>query len=319
MPRSFLATTTAEIERLQTLWDALYDAAQHTLFQSFAWNRLAAKVFGARQVPRVLVCEGSYGAAIVPACRSVAGLGLLGEELFDYRDMLSVGDDLGTVLPWTDMARPGASLRITALRGSGVRKRWLEIGLPAVPFVVAPVVRRAEVDADTFAAQHNRSTRLLRRLARVGVEFRSHSGRNGALVRTIYELKGTQAVAGENLFSDPLRREFLVAATGLGSCDVFTLESAGALVAALVTFRDGGTRRFYTTYFDSKWAHYSPGVALLFRVTQQSLAAGFDCDYMTGEQPHKMRFATCSVPLYRIDASFEDLRTIGSGMNLAAA
>ncbi len=42
----------------------------------------------------------------------------------------------------------------------------------------------------------------------------------------------------------------------------------------------------------------------------ESLAAGLDCDYMTGEQPYKMRLATNSVPLYNVRATAEELAAL---------
>ena len=67
-----------------------------------------------------------------------------------------------------------------------------------------------------------------------------------------------------------------------GDCKIYALEQAEELVAAVLTFRDGGIRRFYTIYFDPAWAHYSPGQALLFEATALSLEEGLSCDYMTG-------------------------------------
>jgi CelD/BcsL family acetyltransferase involved in cellulose biosynthesis len=139
-------------------------------------------------------------------------------------------------------------------------------------------------------------------------------------VRAIYDLKAAQETPGApNLFSDPQRREFMVAICGVAPCDIFTLESPSSLVAAALTFRDANTRRFYTICYDNRWAHYSPGIALLFEATRISLAEGLDCDYMTGEQPHKLRFATASVPLYRVQATAAELSSIRYRERLAAA
>jgi hypothetical protein len=81
-------------------------------------------------------------------------------------------------------------------------------------------------------------------------------------------------------------------------------------IAALVTFIDGPVRRFYTTWMDPAWSKHSPGVALLFEATRQTLEQGLDCDYMTGEQPYKLRFATGSEPLYKIDTGAEQLSAL---------
>jgi len=299
------------MERLRDLWGNLYRPDEHTLFQSFAWNLLAARAFSDREAPHVAMVDHQNGAAIIPGCISQYGQYLLGEALFDYRDVLLSGDEEANAVAWREIARVGAPLQVTALRSERARERWQESGLGAESFVNAPCVRRSDLDAAEFVARHHRSARLLRRLTRQGIEVRQHSGTNRALVRTIYDLKSRQEVPN-NLFADVVRRDFLVAAAALGSCDVFTLESPGGLVAAIVTFRDGETRRFYTTYYDHAWAHSSPGIALLFEATHRSLAEGLDCDYMTGEQPHKLRFATSSVPLFRVEASAEQLANLGN-------
>jgi CelD/BcsL family acetyltransferase involved in cellulose biosynthesis len=290
----------------------------HTVFQSFEWNLLAARAFR-REMPYVVATESGSESVLVPASLSTEGLSLIGEALFDYRDWLGTDDAL-CCEALRQLSTLSCPLDVTALNGSETCDRWGSIGLPTERFVNAPIVRRSDVDASTFEGWHHRSARQLRRLVRSGVSVHEHAGTNASLVRYIYDRKAAQVLeGGENLFADSHRRDFLVAAAGLGECDVFTLESAGSLVAALVTFRDGSFRRFYTTYYDHAWAHYSPGIALLFEVTRRSLASGFDCDYMTGEQTHKMRFATSSVTLYRAAATAEELREIGLRTNLLAA
>jgi CelD/BcsL family acetyltransferase involved in cellulose biosynthesis len=47
---------------------------------------------------------------------------------------------------------------------------------------------------------------------------------------------------------------------------------------------------------------------LIHEVVQESLAAGLDCDFMTGNQSYKTRLATSNAPLYRICATSEMLR-----------
>jgi CelD/BcsL family acetyltransferase involved in cellulose biosynthesis len=304
--RSQIARTCHELERLRPAWERLYAEGEHTLFQSYRWNALAARVFGGRERPLAVLAEAEDGVALLPGCAHAQGLRLLGEELFDYRDALCAGDPEIARAAWEVLARERAPFTMTALRGHEARNRWAALGLETQPFAGAPAVRRADADAEQFAEQHSRSARFLRRLTRAGCSLREHPGSESALVRHIYELKAEQAgaISGGNLFADPLRREFMVAIAGAESgCEIFTLESGGTLVSALVTFRDGLVRRFYTIYHDRAWAHESPGVALLVEVTRHTLAEGLDCDYMTGEQPHKTRFATDVVPLYRVQAS----------------
>src|SRR5438105_8482716 len=62
-----VARSAAEMDRLQPVWDELYNRSTATLFQSFAWNRLAAASFPAREEPCVVCVESGSGAAIIPA------------------------------------------------------------------------------------------------------------------------------------------------------------------------------------------------------------------------------------------------------------
>ena len=80
--------------------------------------------------------------------------------------------------------------------------------------------------------------------------------------------------------------------------------------AALVTFRDDAYRRFYTCWFDSEFYKLSPAMVLIHEITRQSLASGINCDYMTGEHPYKLRLATGSMPLYRLQATPEQLASL---------
>ena len=90
-------------------------------------------------------------------------------------------------------------------------------------------------------------------------------------------------------------------------------------IAALVTFVDGEVRRFYTTWMNPTWGKHSPGIALLFEATRLTLAEGLDCDYMTGEQPYKLRLATRRIPLHRIRATAGELAGVASAEQTQAA
>lgn len=321
MLRISIARTPAEIERFRPAWESLYSSGKHSLFQSFRWNSLAARAFVLREPPLVVLAENENGSALIPACLSESGLSLLGEALFDYRDVLSSGGEDILHAAWEELSLQRRDLSFAGLRGKEAQARWADVGLRPMPFVAAPQVRTLDVSADAFAHQHGRSARLLRRLVHSGAVLREYSRPEAALLSRIYDLKGAQPLrTGENLLADPLRRKFLVEiASNEPGCEVFTLETASCLIAAIVTFRDEHTRRFYTVYYGHAWAKQSPGAALLFEVTRRSLEQNLDCDYMTGEQPHKVRLATSSVPLYRVEASAEDLAAIGRSGRLLAA
>lgn len=279
------------------------------MFQSYLWNETALKVFCIKEAPRVILVEGDAGVALLPCvigkrCRTVH---LAGEALFDYRNALLRGHEKVLQSAWDIVADWGLGIEVTALRGSQEEGKWKS--LPVKFYANAPMVQTAQVSVDQFLSSHSRLGRHSRRIRKQGVELRRHPGANRALVTHIYDLKAQQDVAA-NLFRDPLRRDFMVeiASREEANCEIFTYETAAALVAALVTFRDGPVRRCYTTYFDEKWANYSPGQLLLFDVVTESLREGLDCDFMTGEYPYKNRLANSMVPLYRVRATPDELR-----------
>ena len=269
------------------------------MFQSFHWNRLAATVFRQEQ-PYIVFLESDAGVALIPtAIQNGRHLCLLGEELFDYRDVLWAGDRCVFAEAWDVVAETGLLLAETPVRGPAAPRHWSAFEL--APFCKAPCVP-SSVTSESFAAAHPRAARLIRRLERCGVRMERHRGDNRPLLGEIYTRKAAPSNdCGGNLFQDPRRADFLldIAADPRSGCQIFTLESPSALVAALVTFVDGHVRRFYTTWFNPEWSRYSPGVALLFEATRLSLADGLGCDYMTGEQDYKLRLATDAVPLYR--------------------
>jgi CelD/BcsL family acetyltransferase involved in cellulose biosynthesis len=289
------------------------------MFQSFAWNHAAACVFRERETPHVIYAESDDGAALVPAAIRNGKLALIGEAMFDYHDVLRQGDAGVLGAAWARAARLGLDFETGALRSDGNLGAWDRFERSS--FYGAPCVSHEQVDAASFVAKHHRLGRWVRRFERENVQLRNHTGENASLLRQIYQQKANQpAETGDNMFDDPLRVEFMVqvcAAVG-SACEIFTYETAGALVASLVTFRDRNVRRFYTVQFDPAWAKYSPGTVLIYEVTRRSLEAGMDCDYMTGEHAYKMRFATSVVPMYWVQARQKVLASMPQGRALAA-
>ncbi len=282
-----------------------------TLFQSFEWNLLAARIFADREVPYVVFCENDSGAALIPACVRMRSrtVSLLGEELFDYRDYLAAGGEAPLHAAWEKLAALGMPLEVTAVRGHDAYERWA--WLSPEPFCGAPGARPRP-------GWKPKTSYVLRRLLRLGACVRQHGPGNQALVRWIFERKAEQE---GSLFRDPLRCEFILAAVQLpvSPAEIFTLELETQTLAALVTFMDAGVRRFYTTYFDAAWAKHSPGFALLSEAAERTLADGCAYDFMTGEQSYKMRLATSSVPLYRISQRRIDMRNLRTHETTVAA
>ena len=307
--RITIATSPAEIERLRPAWERLLRPEHHTAFQEFELNRLAAAHFAERESAYIVLAESDSSLALIPAAvrQSTGEITLLGETLFDYRDVLHRGSSEALEAAWTEIAKLNRPLSFHALRHEA-RSRWEAI--PTVSFANAPLVRHQDMDCDEFRAAHNKLGMFYRRIIKRGAHFHAHNGKNKNLVRTIYDCKAAQfPQERNNVFLDPARREFMVlACEAMGArCGIFTLVDGKQLVAALVTLREETARRFYTIYFDPAWAKFSPGVVLIYEVSARTLAEGLDCDYMTGEYGYKNRLATDMEPLLKVQASAEEL------------
>lgn len=304
-----VATSLHELEGLRPYWEHLYQRGSYTVFQSFAWNRLAAECFADRLTPHVICCETAGGLALIPAAVTCdRQLTLLGEEMFDYRDVLVEGDGEALLRAWRKLAEHKFPLAFQSLAGDAALPAWQ--GFDLQPFAAAPQVHAAASTADQFVADHPLLARMWRKLQRAGAEVRQDDGAGADLVRWICRQKAVNHTGpGINLFIDPVRVELVVgaAAADPAACEVFTLEAGGHIVAGVITFLDFGVRRFYTICYDRAWRSFSPGNALLFEVTRRSLEQELDCDYMTGEQPYKLRLANGLMPLYRVQASAAQL------------
>ena len=315
------------MERLRPQWEWIFgealrnSSAPPTVFQSFAWNLIAAKIFR-HQAPCVVLAQNSGAAVLIPAAIHEGGcLTLLGEALADYRDCLAGGDydaiAEALAAAWSPLAELCLPFSVPAVRADSclyIRADQRD-GLSPQPFVGAPRACRHQISAAGFAARHHRLAKRLRHFQRAGAKLACRNGSDADLLRSLYRHKAEQfAESGNNLFADSKRIEFMVAACAQPEmgCEIFGFEVSGDLMAALVTFRESHARRIYTTWFDPRWGHYSPGALLLYEVTRLTLAEGLDADFLTGEQPHKTRLATSSVPLFRIDAPAESIARLAN-------
>lgn len=276
----------ADLQQVRSLWNALYQSLgdRVTLFQTFALNELAAQLFADRERPYVVIAENDSGAAIIPACIRQTDVSFLGEELFDYREVLS-NDDAALSHAWQEIDRLGAPVEVKAARGPSA---WGE----NCPFAAAPFWSAA---ADL--ARNKKLERSTRLLQQSGCEFHTFDAASKvALVRQMYVLKSQQASGG--LFRHARRIDAVVGMAERWPAQIHVCSCGGEIVAAALTFLDGRVCRFYGTYYDPHWASLSPGIALLYRLVREAQSHGFDFDFMTGEQPYKLRFATGRVPLF---------------------
>ena len=205
-----VARTAADILCLRSRWEYLQARCSRTIFQSFKWNWLAAQLFD-HEEPHVIVCETENGMSILPLCINLwrKSLSCLGDVLFDYRDTLSIGDEEALHAAWEEASRIKLPFSTGGLQSSS-HKRWTGFHLNS--FYRAPMVKAAEISAESFAERHSRSASRLRRLERMGVALREHIPASPSLLRWVYQQKAIQPPeAGENVFADPRRIEFMAA------------------------------------------------------------------------------------------------------------
>ena len=315
--RITVARSIGELESLASRWQWLQrHSPDATLFQSFAWNLLAARTF-AHQPPHVVHIESENAQLIFPAAIHEGWcLTLLGEAMSDYVDFLSAGspDDVEEALAaaWQALAELRLPLGMQSVRSHF--RYWS--ALQPCEFVHAPCARPCDISADQFALLHPKLSDRFRRLQRRGAKLITlDPAREPDLLRDIYFAKARQfALSGNNLFADRRRIEFMVQACAQPAiaAELFGLEIEGSLAAALLTFREPEVRRIYTVWYDPQWARYSPGMLLLYEITRRSLAEDRIADFLTGDQPHKSRLATFSVPLYRIEADADALLALAA-------
>lgn len=294
-----------EFEKVRALWEQLATRPEATVFQQYHWNRLAAEVFAVREQPHVIVATRDDHAVILPlAIRSNDTSCLLGETLFDYRDMLSSGDAELELAVLVEASNLGLPLEITALtpQSSG---SW---GLfEAKAFAKAPRINRSGCLSQQLMEAHRRLGRHSRRIAARGTQLKRRDGSDRDFIHELYLRKATQA---GSLFTDPVRRDFMerICIEEGHRCQIFTYETSSELVAAILTLHSDHARCFYTVYYDLAWKAFSPGQVLLYETSLQTLSENLDCDFMTGEYPYKMRLANDAVPLVRIEITAAEWR-----------
>ena len=142
MIRTRIIQSAGEFHSVRSLWEQL--ARDATIFQSFCWSELAASCFARREQPHVICCESDSGVALIPAAiRRDGSTSLLGEKLFDYRDILHAGDEAVLSQAWQRLCELNRPFKLTALRGEESHRLWR--GAQPQPFAHAPCVRSLDL------------------------------------------------------------------------------------------------------------------------------------------------------------------------------
>ncbi len=140
--RTKIIQNVADFHSVRSLWEQL--ARDATIFQSFCWSELAAACFVRREQPYVICCESDSGVALIPAVILRDGsTSLMGEKLFDYRDVLHAGDEAVLSQAWQRLCELHRNFKLTALRGEESHRLWR--GAQPRPFAHAPCVRSLDL------------------------------------------------------------------------------------------------------------------------------------------------------------------------------
>jgi hypothetical protein len=179
--RKVVARSPAELDLLRPAWDNLYRTCTKSIFQCFSWNRLTASLFAGREEPYVVLLENDAGAALIPGAIADHGFTLLGEALFDYRDVLAAGDSSLLRQAWQEVAALKLPIFFAALRGEERRRAWADFA--PHPFVNAPCVLTRDISSEQLSLAHTRIGSRWRKVLRQGVEFRHESNPATELLR----------------------------------------------------------------------------------------------------------------------------------------
>ena len=296
--------TSDEMLSIQPLWDRLCAADTHaTIFQSFAWNYALGQHLSDREQPYIIVTEDT----IIPAALADAEtVTFLGENLVDYRSCITSDPSSDSFFSsWHQLAKLNLPLCFTALRPEhhSIFDRF-----STNDFVGAPTL--AGESAEAFASKHNRMFSRLRKLERLGFHFMARDPADRELLNWLYRRKAEADSGG--LFHDSARVACLLDIYSAlpQATQVNTLERDGHVIAAAIAFHDRKWLRFYTNWFDPEWKHFSPGMVLLYEMTRRALADGLSCDYLTGEQPYKLRMSNGISYLRRLNATVQELAAL---------
>jgi CelD/BcsL family acetyltransferase involved in cellulose biosynthesis len=306
LPLVTICRSASELESIQPLWELLLTSREYTVFQNFRWNRAAAALFAQREAPLVVAVESASGAAIIPAVfrKQQDEVSLLGEELFDYRECLWTGDASVLRYGWQTIAALGKPFRMRSVRGHAAG-HW-------DGFSIKPFTRAMSSQMADPPPRPSKATKQLQRLQEMGCSVETLPA-TAERVEELYSCRSE--VNGDCLFRDQLRRKMVarMAAESPEGAELHLLTHRDQFVAGAITFRDREWRRFYGTHYSQTWSRYSPGMSLVCWMRDQSLASGLNFDYMTGEQPYKVRLASSAVPLYQVTASAAQLAKIAAG------
>jgi Acetyltransferase (GNAT) domain len=288
-----------DLAGLEGAWRAAGAAGSGSVFQEFAFSRRWAQIVG--REAEIAVWTSRDAPLVVPLAIRGGRLGLIGEGLFDYLDLIG-----GRAREAENEAAEAAhSLVWRKGRSTGIPEAslhhgfWRRLAGAARPYSAAPV-RAAGGDLEREHA------RAAWRWAKAGAELtRAEDGdaRRRLLAWLLDRKARGLAARGQASVIGRLEQAWIVAMVEHEACfaELWELRRRGERLAALLCWRDARTRYAYTIAYDPGAAALSPGVLALYGVLRHTMKEGRCFNFLTGEQAFKLRFATHRERLLRYE------------------
>lgn len=278
-------------------WQAAFDACPASVFQSFAFARNWAAVF-CRDV-ELQIWVQNPGPLVLPFALRNGQLGLIGEGLFDYLDLVGLAPpqllleavEKVSGLDWRSAQFTGVPAASPhAIFWKGLNAECSEYA--AAPWRPAP--------DPTFGDHARWAVRW--RAAQAELQLETGPAERRRLLAWLLDRKA-RALAARG------------AANVLGACEqrwlaamvehephiaeLWALRRRGELLAALLAWQTPTMRYAYTLSYEQRAAALSPGLLLLYALVRYTMNQGRGFNFLTGEQSFKLRLATLRDPLLR--------------------
>lgn len=333
-----LITTEDALGRIKSDWDRLSTAVDcPNVFTSYDWFNTWYSYFakqgtpGLRRNVLVLRREGVVS-GIAPLIGSVSnkfGLSLCRlhfaslDHEWDYNDLVLGDDPPGQMSAVADYLRREARnwdfIDLRDLRDAGNTIVRIETALQdsGLSYRIFPEEERSPYMPiqgswqDTMRNHSRYIRRTLRKFAEKAQEgFRTRiiedPSREPELLQRMIDLEAQKQVGGQ--LSIPFLGRHSKVFQSLfqtlgprGWITVVVLERGDHLIASNFLYRCGKKLWGYLTAYDHAYADLSPGMILIPTVIDYAFANGFDeLDFMNGEEPYKLRWATDFHQAYRL-------------------
>ncbi|MGH9481590.1 MAG: GNAT family N-acetyltransferase [Terriglobales bacterium] len=279
------------------VWEAAFRARPASIFQSFTFARHWAAAFRQEAAVQVWFCRNPP--LVAPLVVREDRLGLIGEGLFDYLDLIGEAParwlyevaELAQRASWSSAQFTGVP------RHSPHGAFWQALGGTSAEYAAAPL-RTEGGDVD---AEH---PRLAARWDAAGVELRLETElavRRRVLAWLFDRKARALAARGERnvLGANEQRWLAAMAENEPGLTELWSLRRGGEILAALLCWRTAAVRYAYTLSYEQRCAALSPGVLLLYAVVRQTMNQRRAFNFLTGDQAFKLRLATDRDPLLR--------------------